>query len=462
MNATAQPPPTDPWAPGVRAADVPVSEGGEPDPLEDSSDEFETTAAPLYPNKVDINRHLFELFSPAFVRKYPDAQVEIAYANPATDEGPRTAKPFSVFDLQKAADFAEEMSKVGRNVYVGAALRDARSKGRASKEHAVTSSRGWSDFDGQGDDARVGALLKEKNIQPSEIVQTGSTPHRRFQIYVKLAGNVTAEQLEDANTALKTWLGGDDVQSAEHLMRLAGTINYPTRDKSKRGYIAELVTLHVRLDAPAYTVEHLTGLAGKPSSPFGFDFNDTRKPGRNDDELEALLEASRAPNKWHNNIRAAIATMIGRGWPDSAIRFTCKPYCRDGYGDHDLDDLIDRGRAKWNKPDAESNPDQNDEFGEQAKPPGIPLDYYENFGKAVAKKAIIKGVIYNGERSSWIGPPGSGKSALLANIATPRRRRPRLARLSFKGTCRRCLLRTGARPAGKAPADGARASNWEA
>ena len=128
MNATAQPPPTDPWAPGVRAADVPVSEGGEPDPLEDSSDEFETTAAPLYPNKVDINRHLFELFSPAFVRKYPDAQVEIAYANPATDEGPRTAKPFSVFDLQKAADFAEEMSKVGRNVYVGAALRDAQVK----------------------------------------------------------------------------------------------------------------------------------------------------------------------------------------------------------------------------------------------------------------------------------------------------------------------------------------------
>ena len=97
---------------------------------------------------------------------------------------------------------------------------------------------------------------------------------------------------------------------------------------------------------------------------------------------------------------------------------TCKPYCRDGYGDNDLDDLIDRGRAKWDKPDPEANPDLNDEFGQQAKPPGIPLDYYENFGKAVAKKAIIKGVIYKGERSSWIGPPGSGKSALLANVAT--------------------------------------------
>ena len=26
-------------------------------------------------------------------------------------------------------------------------------------------------------------------------------------------------------------------------------------------------------------------------------------------------------------------------------------------------------------------------------------------------------MIFKGERSSWIGPPGSGKSALLANIA---------------------------------------------
>ena len=32
----------------------------------------------------------------------------------------------------------------------------------------------------------------------------------------------------------------------------------------------------------------------------------------------------------------------------------CKPYCRDGYGDHDLDALIDGAREKWNKPDEEA------------------------------------------------------------------------------------------------------------
>jgi hypothetical protein len=48
---------------------------------------------------------------------------------------------------------------------------------------------------------------------------------------------------------------------------------------------------------------------------------------------------------------------------------------------------------------------------------GIPLEFFEDFDKTVAKKPIIKGVLNRGERSSWVGPPGSGKSALLADLA---------------------------------------------
>ena len=64
-----------------------------------------------------------------------------------------------------------------------------------------------------------------------------------------------------------------------------------------------------------------------------------------------LLEASRMPGKWHNSVRDAIATMIGRGWSDLQIRLACAPYCKGGTNDPDLDDLINRARAKWNKPD---------------------------------------------------------------------------------------------------------------
>ncbi|MCA1498849.1 AAA family ATPase [Bradyrhizobium sp. NBAIM14] len=50
-------------------------------------------------------------------------------------------------------------------------------------------------------------------------------------------------------------------------------------------------------------------------------------------------------------------------------------------------------------------------------PPGIPLDYYENLGNAVPKTWIFKGALAIGETSSFVGPPGSGKSALLVSAA---------------------------------------------
>lgn len=57
--------------------------------------------------------------------------------------------------------------------------------------------------------------------------------------------------------------------------------------------------------------------------------------------------------------------------------------------------------------------------GSQSKPPplGIKLDFYENLGNAKPRSWVIKGVIAKGETSSWVGPPASGKSALLASVA---------------------------------------------
>src|SRR6516225_8328625 len=89
--------------------------------------------APLCPNRADIDRHLYALFDPKFVHDHPDARIEIAIADMAGSQKPDKAKQFSAFDLQKAADFSEKKSKEGYNVYVGAALRNATSHGRAGK-----------------------------------------------------------------------------------------------------------------------------------------------------------------------------------------------------------------------------------------------------------------------------------------------------------------------------------------
>jgi AAA domain len=53
----------------------------------------------------------------------------------------------------------------------------------------------------------------------------------------------------------------------------------------------------------------------------------------------------------------------------------------------------------------------------QNSAPGIPLTYYGEFGATADKVWILKGVIAWNETSSWIGPPGTGKSALITDIS---------------------------------------------
>ena len=52
----------------MNAPDASAAEGGDPNPPEvNPADEFEKTDASLCPNRADIDRHLWELFSPMFV-----------------------------------------------------------------------------------------------------------------------------------------------------------------------------------------------------------------------------------------------------------------------------------------------------------------------------------------------------------------------------------------------------------
>ena len=59
-------------------------------------------------------------------------------------------------------------------------------------------------------------------------------------------------------------------------------------------------------------------------------------------------------------------------------------------------------------------------MGTKIKPPEKPirLVFFDQLAEATPKPWVIKNVIARGETSSWIAPPGKGKSALLIDIAT--------------------------------------------
>jgi hypothetical protein len=110
--------------------------------------------------------------------------------------------------------------------------------------------------------------------------------------------------------------------------------------------------LRVNKDARAYEADELIGLvpaSGATSGDLYAEYGKEATAGRSDADLVALLKASRIKD-WHNNMRDAVATMIGRGMSNSAINVACAAYCDGETQDADLKELVDSGRKKFNKP----------------------------------------------------------------------------------------------------------------
>ena len=64
----------------------------------------------------------------------------------------------------------------------------------------------------------------------------------------------------------------------------------------------------------------------------------------------------------------------------------------------------------------------NDSLNEQDQPPPhgikpLPFTKFDDVAAFAAKRWIMKGMIARGETSSWIGPPKSGKSSVLDDLA---------------------------------------------
>src|SRR5262249_11397259 len=152
---------------------------------------------------------------------------------------------FSAHDIKPIVEYVVKMNSGGYNVYVGAALRHGEkpNKGRAGKEHFCAASHFWPDCADQGCYDRAAGIYNREHIGPSMVHITGSIPHTRAQIWIKSATPIiTPSELETGTTALRDAFGSDNVQNADRIMRIPGTVNFPPPDKVARGYVTELTT----------------------------------------------------------------------------------------------------------------------------------------------------------------------------------------------------------------------------
>ena len=322
----------------------------------------------LKPNLSDINAHLYALFAPAFVQNFSDAKIEIAWADPRTGNAVNRAEIFTAFDLEKSAVFAFQKNAAGLNVYVAPALRaETHLSGRANGRDIITARYAWCEYDGAGDAERVHALCKANMLWPALVITTGTIPHRRDHLYFEIDGFATPADLTAMGAGLKKLFSTDAVHNADRVLRLAGTVNWPSPRKTgpEYGYVPELTTLCLVPNSPRYSIEAFIGLSkttgnGTDQVRFSDGTDGANKKGRSDDEIMALLEASRTVKGWHNSIRDVVASMIGKGWSDLQIKLACASYCIGGADDPDLIQLIQGGRKKWDKPDGDDGDDDGD------------------------------------------------------------------------------------------------------
>lgn len=206
------------------------------------------------PDGESILRHLQFIAAPC---PCPELQLELAWGGP--EEGPNCARLFPVSHLEAAAAHAALVNQAGCNVYVGITLKkgDACSSRRTGNSAAVIATSVAADIDG---DLVAGARKLPQGVRPQLIVITGTTPHTRGHLWFGLQPSADFDLWDEVTRRAIASCDGDmNARGRSRLMRLGGTVSYPSHSKRVRGYVEEPVTVH-HVRAPSYTLEDLFSL----------------------------------------------------------------------------------------------------------------------------------------------------------------------------------------------------------
>jgi hypothetical protein len=193
-----------------------------------------------------IRDHLEHLFRRAR-EEYDGGRCEIAWAD--KDYKPTRAETFLITreGLDLATDVAVKHNLAGSNVYVGANPRKPNTSpvGRCSGLDVEIAYHQFVDAD---------SLVASDNLRRAPlpytwVVVTGRFPHYRPHCYWALENAIrNLDAWTDQQKSMAIYFGSDPVINRDRLMRLGGSVNYPTPKKLTLGYRVEVTTLRTEYD----------------------------------------------------------------------------------------------------------------------------------------------------------------------------------------------------------------------
>jgi len=384
-----------------------------------------TVIQPLIePDALAIKSHLGALFL-RVGKEYPDGLIELRHGQ---DGKINRSAYFGLIDAEiaSAVDYAVSMNREGQNVYVGVNPRKKSTsrKGSASDTDVEIAFFQFADLDKK---EAVDNARGDLPVKPSLVVITGTVPNNRPHLYWELEEPVlNMAAWTERQRGIAAALKGDAVINPSRIMRLAGTVNWPTQDKIGRGYKVEVCTFKSQFaDERAPVSPEQIAYAYPPPAHSQAEIV---QPLEGQNTLQAmrstrtadLMVACRSGDEWHNNMVRLVAHLAAKGRTDAEILGLASGLTLPGYSvEQTMREMIaalQSARTKWNLPD----PQDDVETEERARDDGesifelLDLDAIEQIPPPTY---LIEGVLPDDGLAIAYGDPGAGKSFIALDMA---------------------------------------------
>ena len=372
----------------------------------------------IEPNADAIKSHLSALFGLA-QSEYPGGLIELRYGSPEALDN------WAYFNLQKggieeAAKFASGRNREGQNVYVGVNPRrpNTNTKRAASAPDIEIAFFHFADIDKA--ESVNGLVERYGALPPTMNVTTGTIPNKRPHLYWQLEEPVrNMGEWTKRQRGIAQALGGDSVIDPPRIMRLAGTVNYPTQKKLSKGYKVELTSLktefanerspvtpeQVGVAYPERAEAQIEPLQGQTTLSAMSYTGKTRR----------LIEGALSGNNWHDNVRDLTSRLARLGRTTDEILLMAPGLTLPGYSVSDtvsdMRQMLSGARGKWAIPE----PEDSEELDEAEDVfTTLSLDQIEAMP---APTWLVDGLIADHGLSIVYGDPGAGKSFITLDMS---------------------------------------------
>ena len=380
------------------------------------------------PQSEDIKRDL-ETMTQRWDELDTPAVFELRAIAPDRNKKPQSSK-FAADWIDEAVEWAENMNRLGFNLYVTRNPIRHDCAGSAKDEDVIAAFYVWADCD---DKAASNNVFRFDGPKWNFAVTTGRVPHVRAHTYWELEEPcLNMQAWREVQEGIAVHFGSDDkVVNPSRIMRLGGTVTYPAKNKIERGYTTEVATIRTVYDDDRDPVafQQMHRLFGhlKPqvsaqtatqplSGGIGIDLG--KQPlDREREKIKAL-----SGDEWNNAVFKLVGSYIRKGMSDEEIHaltqpLTIPPYTLDDTA-REVQSMIDRTRRNPKFEAEERAPEPEPQPVTPTTIQDFPIDSSAAFlADLKPLEYLIDGLLPSGVTYSLTGHAGHGKTTLALQFA---------------------------------------------